>query len=459
MGVWKKTPEKKEGQGHLLLQQPSAVTKEKCSKPKKRPGVSAKERKRNFYQLFYNNHFVLALSLVIAILIWFIVSYSNVSNRPRMVYDVPITLEMSEAAQEEGLRVFAQSEDTANVSISGNGIVINRITAEDIQVVGTVAPAKSSDGMVTYTITLTAVKKGGGVLSDYEIVKVEPSTITVDVDAYVEKSFSIDSNVKYSVSSTYFANTPILSSENVMVSGPRSVVNKVSTVQAEYDIHDSLTKTATVSAKLMAYDQYGIAVTDENLELSMENVEVTIPIYLRKDLSLTPMLVRTPSGFGKNRLKVSPDSIEVAGPEESLSGMREMSLDPIDLTKIDFDNPVFEASVSLPAGFKNVSNVWTAQVEVDLDGYTQKTFTVSNVSAVNAGENQKVEVLTGAVRVTLAGPEETIASLTADDLYVQADLTGQTSLTGTVELAATVGVTGRTDCWPIGKYTVNAFIE
>ena len=68
-------------------------------------------------------------------------------------------------------------------------------------------------------------------------------------------------------------------------------------------------------------------------------------------------------------------------------------------------------------------------------------------------------MLTGAVRVTLAGPEETIASLTADDLYVQADLTGQTSLTGTVELAATVGVTGRTDCWPIGKYTVNAFIE
>lgn len=427
---------------------------EKQEKPKK------PRRRIDFSQLFYNNKFILALSFTVAVLIWFAVSYSNVSNRPRVVYDIPITIEMSDASREAGLRVFSQSQQTANVSVSGNSVIVNRITAEDIEVVGTLsADAKSTDGMTTYTLALTAQKKGGGVLSDYEIVSVDPSAISVDVDVYQEKNFTIDNNVKYSVNSGYYASTPILSAETVAVSGPRSSVEKVSTIQAEYDIHDALTTTTTVSAKLVAYDQYGMVITDENLQLSAEKVDVTIPVYMRKTLKLEPTLNKTPTGFGSSRLTVTPSSIEVAGPEETITDMTELSLDPIDLTQINFNNPIMEADVTLPSGFKNVSNVWTVQVEVDLDGYSQKSFTVSNISVINARKDHDVDVLTDSVKVTLIGPDSLISQLTADDLYMQVDMTGQTELSGSAELAATVGVTGSTSCWAVGKYTISAYIN
>ena len=66
---------------------------EKQEKPKK------PRRRIDFSQLFYNNKFILALSFTVAVLIWFAVSYSNVSNRPRVVYDIPITIEMSDALE------------------------------------------------------------------------------------------------------------------------------------------------------------------------------------------------------------------------------------------------------------------------------------------------------------------------------------------------------------------------
>lgn len=436
-------------------QEPSAAS---TGKPGKKPEKT--RRKVDFSQLFYNNKFILALSFVVAVCIWFAVSYSNVSNRPRVVYDVPITIEMSDASREAGLRVFDQSQQTANVSVSGNSIIVNRITAEDLEVVGTLsADVKSADGMTTYTLALTAQKKGGGVLSDYEIVSVDPSAISVDVDVYEEKNFTIDNNVKYSVNSNYYASTPTLAAETVAVSGPRSSVDKVSTVQAEYDIHDALTSTTTVSAKLVAYDQYGMVITDDNLQLSASKVDVTIPVYLRKTLDLTATLSKTPTGFGASRLEVTPSRIEVAGPEDSITDMTELSLEPVDLSQIDFNNPVLEADVTLPSGFKNVSNVWTAQVKVDLDGYSQKSFTVTNISVINASRGHSVDVLTGSVNVTLIGPDSIMSQLTADDLYMQVDMTGQTELSGSAELAATVGVTGSTSCWAVGKYTISAYIS
>ena len=106
-----------------------------------------------------------------------------------------------------------------------------------------------------------------------------------------------------------------------------------------------------------------------------------------------------------------------------------------------------------------MSNVWTVQVEVDLDGYSQKSFTVSNISVINARKDHDVDVLTDSVKVTLIGPDSLISQLTADDLYMQVDMTGQTELSGSAELAATVGVTGSTSCWAVGKYTISAYIN
>ena len=64
-----------------------------------------KEKKRlNISDLFYNNQFVMVFSLIAALILWFIMSLTNTTERPREVGDVPISVELSTAAQEENLK-------------------------------------------------------------------------------------------------------------------------------------------------------------------------------------------------------------------------------------------------------------------------------------------------------------------------------------------------------------------
>ena len=71
---------------------------------KKRPETPETPKKKNAISLgkiFYHNTFVLAFSFVVAVVTWFLM-YANSAERNVVIHDVPITQQVSSAAQEEG---------------------------------------------------------------------------------------------------------------------------------------------------------------------------------------------------------------------------------------------------------------------------------------------------------------------------------------------------------------------
>ena len=60
--------------------------------------------------------------------------------------------------------------------------------------------------------------------------------------------------------------------------------------------------------------------------------------------------------------------------------------------------------------------------------------------------------------VTLIGPEEDLAALTASSITFTADLTGRNIEEGIVRLALTPSVSSET-CWCYGSYTCRATIQ
>ena len=86
---------------------------------KKRP-EEPKGKKAPFTvkNVFYHNTFVLAFSFVVAVVVWFIMS-ANSASRNVVIHDVPIQVNISSAAQEEGLQIFNMSYNTADVEVSG----------------------------------------------------------------------------------------------------------------------------------------------------------------------------------------------------------------------------------------------------------------------------------------------------------------------------------------------------
>lgn len=436
----------------------------KAEDVKKKPGLSG---------LFYHNTFVLIFSFCAALIAWFVMASGNTENN-RTVMDVPLTITLSPAAEEDGIKVFSQSYNTADLEISGNSLITNKLTAENFSVTATLNPTSTKltgNTLQKMSIPVRAVKNTAH--SDYNIVSINPEEITVEYDRYKEKVFPIEMDLKYSTDSSYYSEAPVLSAESVTVSGPESSVNKISRVSISYSLGDALRSDASFTCSLRVYDQNNQEIGNPAglyLEMDVDTVEVSIPVLSKKTVGIVASTVHQPKGFADSRITVEPAQIDIAGSAEALSAINEITLDtPIDFAELDLTQKnTFTADIPLPAGVRNVSAagenpVSQATVTINLNGYQKATVTVpsDNFQVSNKPAGKDVTYNVQLLDVTVAGSEAQISKLTGDSLSVQLDLANFADQTGNVEVPATLAITGSgsDSCWILGKYTVSVLIS
>lgn len=408
--------------------------------------------------LFYNNKFVLIFSIFLSLVIWVFFATRNTETIPRTVADVPVVVRLSDSAQQSGLKVFSPIDMKAKVSIKGNSLTVNQVKNTDIQIEAKQAASLTAP-VSNYNLDLSANKLGN--LTNYDVVSIDPSTVLVTVDYYSEKVFNIDtSQITPPVDPQYYLNAPTLSSDNVTVSGPKQEVDQVAKVMIPYEKDQTpLTETKHFTANLVMLDADGNEIKSDNLSLSMDSVDVTCNVLFRKVLPLHVEFSGKPTGLTnfESRVTVEPDEIEVAGPEDAFANISELTLPTIDFSTISPTSNEFDVDVSLPTGFKNVSNIYTAKVKINLDGFTTRTVALNpgTVKFKNLSAGYQAEVYTKSLNVTLAGPSQEIESLTENNLVAQIDMTGKENFTGQTEVPVTVSVTGVSNSWAYGSYMVN----
>ena len=130
-----------------------------------------------------HNRFVLALSFVLAILIWFVVSIAYSPQTDRNIAQVPIEISFSDS--ESGYKAYTKTELLATVEVTGKKYVVEQLGVDSLVVSAT---ADAVTGTGNYTLNVQARKRTGG--GDYTVVSVTPSTINVMVD--VERTAQFD---------------------------------------------------------------------------------------------------------------------------------------------------------------------------------------------------------------------------------------------------------------------------
>lgn len=434
---------------------------------KKRP-EEPKGKKAPFTvkNVFYHNTFVLAFSFVVAVVVWFIMS-ANSASRNVVIHDVPIQVNISSAAQEEGLQIFNMSYNTADVEVSGNNLLTSRLTADDFKVSVTLNPTSTKvagNTLQKMTLQVRAVKTNS--MGSYEIASVSPEEVTVEYDRSREVTFPIENHIQYSSADGYYAGTPVLSADNVTISGPESAVNRISHVAVSYNVENALRQDASFTCPIRLYDQNNQEITDTSgmyLTMNVDTIDVTIPVTPVKTVSLTASTLHQPEGFSQDRIQISPSEITIAGASDVLSGISEIQLDTIiDFAQLDVDGTnVFTSDITLPSGVRNISAVGDAvsqaTVTINLNGYEEASVTASaaNIQLVNAPTGAQLS--TSSLPVSVVGPEAQVTRLTGSEVSVQVDLSNFQDRTGTVEVPATVTLTGAAadSCWVVGEYTVS----
>ena len=420
-----------------------------------------KKGKKDKFSFFQSNKFLMVLSVLLALIVWFLMAFTNTEEYPVAIRDVPVTIKLPEAYQEAGLKAFVDQEQTVTVYIKGNSLSVHNVTKDDLQV-ETLFSSNISEG--SNNIATLSVKKVGYV-TDFEVDRIEPCLIQVMVDYSGEKTFQIDtSGIKGSSVEGYYSSTPVASPETVKVSGPQSIIDSISSVTVGEKDLSSATETTLFTADLQFLDANGNQISQDKmsrLTLSTETADVTVPILLRKTLSITPSFINLPSGIPKDsgRIILSPNSIEVAGTTDELESLTSIELEPVDFTQINLSNTSIKVPVSLPRGLKNLQGIQDVTIDFNLTGFSSRTFTADHFRFTNVPDGYEAEVTTSSVDVTVVGLSDEISALTEGKIIGTVDLSGKTDFSGYTEMPVSFNVSGTSYCWVTGNHKVNVLVQ
>jgi len=350
------------------------------------------------------------------------------------------------------------SKQEFTVVVRGPSYLVSSLTASDMNLY---ASAATVDEPGDYELEVSA--STGGISSDYQIISITPSTVNVTFDYIETKEFSIIPTAVGAVAEKgLIAENGVVSgteSDTITVKGPRSVINKIETVNAVAEVNKTLSASDTFDAKIVLYDAKGNEISQENLIFSTSNVKVTVPISKKKVVPVKVEYSNLPSGFNTASLTASVDyaSVTVIGTPATVEKITSVSLSPIDITAISTDSSSFDVSAKLPEGVKLLDSIDHFTVTVDTSKYTEKTITVSSVKYTNLESGLKTQGSSSIKNVKICGPKEVIDKLDISKIYAEINLTDKKA--GEHTVTAIIKFEGYNNIWAVGTYSTTVTLK
>ena len=277
--------------------------------------------KKKILKKLLNNLPLKILSILIAIVIWYVVVSVNdpiVKER----FDVPVQV-TNEAYIAAGKKTYQIEEEyqTVTVTVTDNNSVVSRLKASDITVTADLTQIVTMDTNPVYVpikATCSMVKQ--------EKLSTVTATIPVEIEDVDSEKFPITidaGNTK--PAKDYEVGTMTSDPESITISGPTSLINKISSVVAKVDV-TNMRNSGTVTADLMIIDKNQDEMPESQMEFlnfdsGSPQVDVDIELWRRvSGIKLSALYSGTPAdGYQIKNIYTTPEEITVAGSEEALA--------------------------------------------------------------------------------------------------------------------------------------------
>lgn len=406
------------------------------------------------------NHpaFSVLLALLCGFIAWTVVTVYVDPQNSIVVRDVPINYASGASAYTaQGLDIVEKPDiETVDVRVSGNSTIIGNIQNSDIMVYPSYSGV-SGPGKVTLRLQARLVNTTD-FPGDIECTVESPKTIDVVFDEVNEKTLPITVDASgVSVAEGYMLNKTTAVPSEVTLRGPTSELDQISSVVATVSSESDLSDTTTVPATLELRDEDGAVFTPQYTTMDSDTANVTLTVYQVRELPLVVDFIGTPTNFDTSSLKysLSQDTLRVAGPARTVSALEELTVTDFDLAReFELDRD-YQRLVELPAGIVSLDGVTSVTLSFDTEDMTSTTLNISNIKAINVPSNYELEILSSIVSgVTLYGPADEIASISADSVVAQIDCQSVNLTVGQQTIAVTIQIPSSTRIFATGSYTV-----
>ncbi len=424
--------------------------------------IKQKIKNIKFGKLFYNNKFVALFSVLLSFVVWVLVASNGSESSPVTISDIPVDIHLSESAIQDGLQVFGAQNITARVEIKGNRLVVGQVTKNDIQISASQS-AMSIMSPGNYTLELSAKKVG--VLQDYEILpSVKPSVITVMVDRYRESEFTVESEINFNPKAGYFVGATTLSSPKVVLSGPETEISKIKKVKVASNIPGEVSTPLNLKLPIIMYDAYDKTITSETIKCSVNEMDVNIPVLMKKELPIVAAFSNLPSGIDvgktyKDHIKITPSKLEIAGPEDIILAMKNITLEEVDFRNVNMQNYKFNLPINLPQGCRSLNNNYTADLFINMYPFREKTLTINQFEFKGVPEGKTASVYNGSINVVVLAPAKVINYVKSSDIVAEIDFSDKKDFSSSMEMPVNVTIKELRDVWVSGQYSLNVSIN
>lgn len=334
-----------------------------------------------FKKLIYNKKFLIAVSVIISIVIWFIAAIVRNPIREKAFTDLVATISLDgTTAAEKGLKIVNVPDVRFKVTVKGATHVVSGVRKDDFtlkaDVSGVTEPNDSCE------LQIKAEKNDN---REYEIVSIEPATVTVKIVYYGTEEFDLTAAtseaIKTDETKDLVADTPKLTDttqNKIEITGSLGEVAKIKSVEAVADYDGSvLSESKTFDAYIViyassadgsdtnkilyrysldgkAYDDDGKEVANPELTPKFYQTKVTVDILKKKTLKVEAKFDNKDSDVQDSDIKyrVDPENVTVVGPPDVISGLEAITLEPIDYKQISRNKYKFPCKANLKAGVK-----------------------------------------------------------------------------------------------------------
>lgn len=371
-----------------------------------------------------NNIGLKFLAVLIALVLWLAIVNVNDPEKTITVSNIPISVTNESAITSRDMVYNVKSEQYLNITVSGKRSIVSNLSAEDFR-----ATASLKELSKVNSIPVDVTAKNASLGRKITIVKQSAQTILVDVENLEEKDFT-DLVVEYTgkVADGYVAGLSSMSTDEVTVKAPTSIIDKIKKVAVRCSL-DGTNTNISKKCPVILYDKNDKEIKSDEIELSDKKIRVNVNVLRAKQVPISTInkdeLGKPADGYVVDDVILSSDSITVYGSEESLDSIESLDIqDDIDVSDAKGDvTQNIDVTGKLPKGL-SVSGESTITVKVLIKKLITRTFEydASEVSLNDLSSDLDVQLVTKKVKVTLQGEEEVISQLTKDDMVISADL-------------------------------------
>ncbi len=399
----------------------------------------------------------LLLAFCVAAMIWFFVDMTNDKVVEREITDVSIIYTDEDTVlADRGLMLLEEGTDVVmDVTVKGKRWDVSRMDSSSIRVIVELKNVTSpGDQRVPYQLSVVS--------SFDDLVQVTKKSIsmaTVNISELYSKWVEVKCELVGNVAEGYNAGQLQMSHSEIEIWGQQELIDQVAYAKVKLDI-GSATGSISETLAVQYYTAEGEALDSAGIRTTVERIQVSLPVFVTKELRLTMNYIDAPGARRRNmRAELDPETIMVSGPAEVLRDQETIVLGDFDLLSVGNTESTHTYGITVPDGCTNLSGVTRSTLTISYPDKITARVVTDRIRFDNAPEGKNLDVQTPQIVVTVFGTDADVSAINGENITLVADLSDYGSALGSYAIPAEVEIDSGGDIGVTGEYEIQVTIR